>query len=64
MQLAQAAQGQGDEEWETVDEEETFERHQEAESEQQASVNDLVNLSEVQLNLDDETGDNHDLPLD
>lgn len=64
VQLAQAAQGQGDEEWETEDEEEIFEGHEEAESEQQASVNDLVNLSEVQLNLDDETGDNHELPLD
>ncbi|XP_068759446.1 RING finger and CHY zinc finger domain-containing protein 1-like [Montipora capricornis] len=64
VQLAQAAQGQGDEEWETEDEEETFEGHEETESEQQASVNDLVNLSEVQLNLDDETGDDHELPLD
>ncbi|XP_068758016.1 RING finger and CHY zinc finger domain-containing protein 1-like [Montipora capricornis] len=64
VQLAQATQGQGGEEWETEDEEETFEGHEEAESEQEASVNDLVNLSEVQLNLDDETGDNDELPLD
>ena len=55
---------QDDEEWETEDEEEIFGGHEEAEPEEQDAVDDLVNLSQVQLNLGDETDDNQVLPLD
>ena len=42
---------QDDEEWETEDEEEIFGGHEEAEPEEQDAVDDLVHLSQVQLNL-------------
>ena len=42
---------QDDEEWEMEDEEEIFGGHEEAEPEEQDAVDDLVHLSQVQLNL-------------
>ena len=63
--LPQAAHApQDEEEWETEDEEEKVGGHEETESEEQDSVNDLVNLAQVELNLGDETDDNQVLPLD
>ena len=55
---------QDDEEWETEDEEEIVGGHEENEPGEQDSVNDVVNLAQVQLNLGDETDDNQVLPLD
>ena len=55
---------QADEEWETEDEEEIIGGHEEAALEEQEAVDDLVNLSQVQLNLGDKTDDNQVLPLD
>ena len=63
--LPQAAYApQDDEEWETEDEEEIVGGHEEAEPEEQDEFDDLVNLSQVQLDLGDETDDNEVLPLD
>ena len=53
-----------DEEWETEDEEEIVRGHEKTEPEEQDSVNDVVNLAQVELNLGDETDDNQVLPLD
>ena len=55
---------QDDEKLETEDEEEIFGGHEETEPDEQDAVNDLVHLAQVQLNLGDETDDNHVLPLD
>ena len=50
--LPQASHGpQDNEEWETEDEEEIVGGHEETEAEEQDSVNDVVNLAQVQLNL-------------
>ena len=63
--LPQAAHApQDEEEWETEDEEEIVGGHEETEPEEQDSVNDVVNLTQVELNLGDETDDNQVLPLD
>ena len=55
---------QGDDEWETEDEEEIVggEEGEENEAEVQAATDDGLNLSEVQLNVDGDS--NNVLPLD
>ena len=65
VSLPQAAHAPlDDEEWETEDEEEIVGGHEKTEPEEQDSVNDVVNLAQVELNLGDETDDNQVLPLD
>ena len=55
---------QDDEERETKDLEAIVRGHEKTEPEEQDSVNDVVNLAQVQLNLGDETDDNQVLLLD